>query len=305
MSTIKELEKKLLVMSKTPELFDAEIRAIKSEIVSLQSGPKTRTAWETVQLARHKDRPTFKDYAFGMFTDFIELHGDRRFSDDLAICGGFARLDGEPVMVIGHDKGKTIEEKGDRRFGCALPDGYRKAMRLMRLAEQFNVPIITLIDTQGAYPGLEGEERGQAEAIARNLVEMAQITVPIICTVVGEGGSGGALGIGVGDKVMMLSNSVYSVISPEGCAGILWRDNKFAPDAAEALKPLAESLLKLKVVDRVIPEPAGGAHADHAGTFAALKSAILEELRPLKKIVPVKLTKKRFDKFSAMGIYNE
>ncbi len=305
MTSTKELEKKLAALMKSPDLFEKEIRDLKSEIAISRGGEKSLTAWETIQVARHKDRPTFKDYVTGMFTDFIELHGDRRFSDDLAICGGFAHLGGESVMVIGHDKGKTIEEKGDRRFGCALPDGYRKAMRLMRLAERFGIPIITLIDTQGAYPGLEGEERGQAEAIARNLVEMAQISVPIICTVVGEGGSGGALGIGVGDKVMMLSNSVYSVISAEGCAGILWRDGSKAPVAAEALKPTAESLLKLKVVDRVIQEPSGGAHSDYAGTFEALREAVLSELRPLKKIAPAKLTKKRFEKFSAMGIYNE
>lgn len=305
MKTIQDLEKKLTVMAKTPDLFKSEIKELKKEIAKLQKTPSERTPWETVKLARNPNRPVLQDYLSNVFTDFVELHGDRRFSDDKAIASGFARIGNEPVMVIGHNKGKTIEENVERNFGCALPDGYRKAMRMMRLAERFNVPIVTFIDTQGAFPGLEAEERGQAEAIARNLVEMAQITVPIICIVVGEGGSGGALGIGVGDRVMMLANSVYSVISPEGCAGILWRDGAKAPLAAEALKPTAKSLVELNVVDRVIDEPAEGAHTDHEATFAAVKTAILEELKPLKKLSPAKLTKKRFEKFSAMGFYNE
>ncbi len=305
MKTIQELEKKLSVMAKTPELFKSEIKELKSEIIKQQKSPVERTPWETVKLARNPNRPVLQDYLANVFTDFVELHGDRRFSDDRAIASGFARIDGEPVMVIGHNKGKTIEENVERNFGCALPDGYRKAMRMMRLAEQFNVPIITFIDTQGAFPGLEAEERGQAEAIARNLVEMAQITVPIICIVAGEGGSGGALGIGVGDRVMMLSNSVYSVISPEGCAGILWRDGTKAPIAAEALKPTAKSLVELNVVDRVIAEPFHGAHTDYEATFEAVKNAIIEELKPLKKLTPSKLIKKRFEKFSNMGFYNE
>ena len=208
-------------------------------------------------------------------------------------------------MIVGHNKGKNIEENIERNFGCALPDGYRKALRMMELAERFNVPIITFIDTQGAFPGLEAEERGQAEAIARNLVEMAHIKVPIICVVVGEGGSGGALGIGVGDRILMMSNAVYSVISPEGCAGILWRDGTKAPLAAAALKPTAPSLKELNVIDRIIEEPLEGAHTDYEATFAAVKKAILEELKPLKKLPKAKLTKKRFEKFSNMGIYNE
>lgn len=305
MATIKELEKKLAVMNKTPDLFKSEIAELKEEIAKKKKGVESKTAMDCVRIARDLGRPTFKDYAENMCDDFIEFHGDRRFSDDLAICGGFARIDGEPVMIIGHDKGKTPEERGDRRAGCPLPDGYRKAARLMRIAERFNVPIVTLIDTSGAYPALEAEERGQAEAIARNLVEMAEITVPIICIVTGEGGSGGALGIGVGDTIMMLANAVYSVISPEGCAGILWRDGSKAPLAAEQLKPTAPTLLKLNVVDRVIEEPGEGAHTDHEATYANMKAAILEELKPLKKIAPSKLTKKRFEKFSNMGMYNE
>lgn len=300
-----ELEKKLALMSNSPELFKKEIEKIKKELKDFDKIPQQRTAWETVKLARNPLRPVLQDYLSGIFTDFIELHGDRRFSDDKAIAAGFARIENEPVMIIGHNKGKNIEENIERNFGCALPDGYRKALRMMELAERFNVPIITFIDTQGAFPGLEAEERGQAEAIARNLVEMARIKVPIICIVVGEGGSGGALGIGVGDKILMLSNAVYSVISPEGCAGILWRDGTKAPLAAEALKPTAASLKKLKVIDRIIEEPVEGAHTDYEATFAAVKKAILEEIKPLKKMPKAKLTKKRFEKFSHMGIYNE
>ena len=305
MNNLVELEKKLAVMSNTPELFIKEINRLKKEIAELQEKPVHRTAWETVKLARNPKRPILQDYLANIFTDFIEFHGDRRFSDDKAITSGFARIGNESVMVIGHNKGKTIEENIERNFGCALPDGYRKALRMMQLAERFNIPIITFIDTQGAFPGLEAEERGQAEAIARNLVEMAHIKVPIICIIVGEGGSGGALGIGVGDKIMMLSNAVYSVISPEGCAGILWRDGTKAPLAAAALKPTAASLLKLNVIDRIIEEPLEGAHTDHESTFAAVKKAILEELKPLKRIPKPRLTKRRFEKFSKMGIYNE
>ncbi len=305
MTNLVELEKKLAVMSNSPELFKKEMNRIKKEIAEIQDKPAHRTDWETVKLARNPERPVLQDYLANIFTGFIEFHGDRRFSDDKAISSGFARIDDEPVMVIGHNKGKTIEENIERNFGCALPDGYRKALRMMRLAERFNVPIITFIDTQGAFPGLEAEERGQAEAIARNLVEMAHIKVPIICVVVGEGGSGGALGIGVGDKILMLSNAVYSVISPEGCAGILWRDGTKAPLAAAALKPTAKSLQRLNVIDRIIDEPTAGAHTDYDFTFTAVKKAILEELKPLKKIPKTKLVKRRFEKFSRIGIYNE
>lgn len=305
MSNRMELEQKLALMSNSPELFKREITKIKRELTELENHPQERTPWETVKLARNPGRPVLQDYLTGVFTDFMEFHGDRRFSDDRAIASGFARIDGEPVMVIGHNKGKTIEENIERNFGCALPDGYRKALRMMQLAERFNVPIITFIDTQGAFPGLEAEERGQAEAIARNLVEMARIQVPIICVVVGEGGSGGALGIGVGDRILMLSNAVYSVISPEGCAGILWRDGTKAPLAAENLKPTAPSLMELQVIDRIIDEPAEGAHTDYYATFAAVRKALLEELKGLRKVPANKLTKRRFEKFSKMGIYNE
>jgi acetyl-CoA carboxylase carboxyl transferase subunit alpha len=261
--------------------------------------------WQTIKIARNPDRPVFRDYIEHIFTDFTELHGDRRFSDDTALSGGFARIGGQPVMVVGHNKGKNIEENVDRNFGSAKPDGYRKAMRLMQLAERFNVPVISLIDTQGAFPGLEAEERGQAEAIARNLVDMAKLTVPIVVIVTGEGGSGGALGIGVGDRVMMLANSAYSVISPEGCASILWRDGTKAPIAAEALKLTAPYLIEFGVVDRVIDEPIGGAHTNYELTMKSVKAAILEELKSLKKLSPKKLTEKRFEKFSNMGIFNK
>jgi acetyl-CoA carboxylase carboxyl transferase subunit alpha len=300
-----ELEQKLALMSNSPELFKKEIIRIKKELAGLKEVPLERTAWETVKLARNASRPVLQDYLANIFTDFVELHGDRRFSDDKAISAGFARIGKEAVMVIGHNKGKNIEENIERNFGCALPDGYRKALRMMQLAERFNVPIITFIDTQGAFPGLEAEERGQAEAIARNLVEMAHIKVPIICIIVGEGGSGGALGIGVGDRILMLSNAVYSVISPEGCAGILWRDGSKAPMAAAALKPTAPSLLELKVIDRIIEEPVEGAHTDYEATFSSVEKVILEELKALKRLPKAKLTKRRFEKFSNMGIFEE
>lgn len=263
------------------------------------------TSWEATLIARDPYRPYFSDYATGVFTDFIELNGDRRFSNDKAISGGFARLDGKPVMLIGHNKGGVdVHLKAEHRFGLPVPDGYRKALRLMRLAEKFNTPVITLIDTSGAYPGIEGEERGQAEAIAGNLVEMAQLQVSIVCIVVGEGGSGGALGIGVGDCVMMLENAVYSVISPEGCAGILWRDGTKAELAANALKITANDLLNFGIIDKIIKEPVGYAQKNHQKTFENVKTALLEELDALQKLTPQKRIHKRIEKFSKMGVYN-
>jgi acetyl-CoA carboxylase carboxyl transferase subunit alpha len=240
-----------------------------------------------------------------IFADFIELHGDRRFSDDHAMVGGFAKLGKQSVMIIGHDKGKSLEDKERCTFGMARPDGYRKALRLMKLAERFNIPIITFIDTQGAYPGRDAEERGQAEAIARNLTEMAQIAVPIISVVTGEGGSGGAIGIGVGDVILMLSYSIYSVISPEGCAAILWRDASFSPDAAEALKLTAPSLKELDVIDDIIEEPAGGAHNDPEAIAVALKKALQKHVNRLKKYSASKLIHKRFEKYSKIGQFNK
>src|SRR5690348_6182513 len=240
-----------------------EVASLETKLAELRADIyKQLTPMQRVQVARHPKRPSTLDYLRTVFTDFVELHGDRLFRDDPAIVGGWARLDGMSVMVIGHQKGRDTKENLHRNFGMAHPEGYRKALRLMHLAEQFRAPVITLVDTPGAYPGLGAEERGQAEAIARNLVEMATLRTPILTAVIGEGGSGGALAVGLADRVMMLENSVYSVISPEGCAAILWKDASQRERAAEELKITAEDLLTLAVIDEIIPEPAGGAHAD-------------------------------------------
>ena len=259
------------------------------------------SAWETVQLAREKDRPTVRDYIELACADFVELHGDRLFGDDPALIGGFATIAGVKVMLIGHLKGRTVEENLKANFGMANPEGYRKAMRLMRLAEFFHLPVVSFVDTPGAYPGLEAEARGQAEAIARNLCVMARLKTPFVAVVTGEGGSGGAIGVAVGDRVMMLQNAVYSVISPEGCASILWRDGHKAAEAAEALKLTSDSLLALGVVDGVIPEPPGGAHTDKAATAANVRDAVAAALRELLKIPLDELVAKRFDKLMAIG----
>jgi acetyl-CoA carboxylase carboxyl transferase subunit alpha len=263
------------------------------------------TAWQTVQIARHPKRPVLLDYISLVFSDFVELHGDRSFGDDQALIGGFATIGKRRVMLIGHNKGKNVDENIKRNFGQAKPEGYRKALRLMRLAEKYNLPVLCFIDTQGAYPGIEGEERGQPEAIATNLTEMARLEVPIIALVTGEGGSGGALAIGVGDSVLMLSHSVYSVISPEGCASILWRDASFSPQAAEALKPTAQSLLALKVIDEIIPEPLGGAHRNYEQTSQEIKRVLLKHLKRLSAFSTSKLLKLRFEKYSAMGLFSD
>ncbi|ERP31171.1 acetyl-CoA carboxylase carboxyltransferase subunit alpha [Chitinivibrio alkaliphilus] len=263
------------------------------------------TAWDIVQVSRNPKRPNFHEYATEVFTDFLELKGDRVFSDDQAIAGGFARLQGKPVMLIGHNKGRTITENVERNFGSAYPDGYRKALRLMKLADKFNVPIITLIDTAGAYPGVEAEERGQAEAIARNLVEMMELRVPVISVVTGEGGSGGALGIGVGNRVLMLSKATYSVISPEGCAGILWRDGAYADTAAEALCLTAPHLLKFKVIDAIIDEPLMGAHTDPQQTMKNVGETLVRELDALSGKDGETLKKERIERFSQIGFFKE
>ena len=259
------------------------------------------TPWETVQLARNAGRPTIRDAIANTCDDFVELHGDRFFGDDQALIGGLATIGGLRVMLIGHQKGKTVEENIAANFGMASPEGYRKAMRLMKLAERFGLPVVSLIDTPGAYPGLDAEARGQAEAIAKNLVVMATLRTPFVVIVTGEGGSGGALGIAVGDRVLMLENAVYSVISPEGCASILWRDGKKAPEAAAALKITSDELLKLGIVDAIVPEPPGGAHTDPQATLASVKSAIIGALAPLLKIPVETLVAQRYDKFAAMG----
>lgn len=259
------------------------------------------TAWQSVQVARHPDRPLIRDFIASLCAEFIELHGDRCFGDDNAIIGGFARIEKHKVLLIGHQKGKTVEENISRNFGMARPEGYRKALRLMKLAEKYRVPVISFIDTPGAYPGADAEERGQAEAIARNLAEMAILATPIIVVITGEGGSGGAIGIGAGDVLLMLSNAVYSVISPEGCASILWRDDSKAPEAAEALKITAKSLLKLGVIDEIIPEPPGGAHRDYDGTMKAVKKSLLKHLDRLHGTSAKKLLARRFEKYSKIG----
>ena len=309
-ASIVDLEKKLNELKKEATkhggIFKKEIGDIELQLEAQKDAHYDNLSpWDRVQIARDKNRPVLVDYLHTVFTDFTELHGDRRFSDDQALVGGFAKLNGKSVMVIGHNKGKNLEENIERRFGLPFPDGYRKALRLMELAQRFNTPIITFIDTQGAYPGLEGEERGQAEAIARNLVEMFNITVPIVCVVLGEGGSGGALGIGVGDRTLMLSNAWYSVISPEGCAAILWRDGAKAPEAAAALKVTAPSLVELKIVDRILEEPNGGAHLDYENMISVVKSALIEEVAELSKLSATKLRKLRHEKYAKIGMFNE
>ncbi|AHG90192.1 Acetyl-coenzyme A carboxylase carboxyl transferase subunit alpha [Gemmatirosa kalamazoonensis] len=262
------------------------------------------TPLQRVQVARSARRPFTLDYVRLCFTDWIELHGDRAFRDDAAIVGGFARLDGETVMVIGQQRGRDTKENLRRNFGMPHPEGYRKALRLMKLAEKFQVPVLTFIDTPGAWAGLGAEERGQSEAIARNLIEMARLQVPIIATVIGEGGSGGALALGVADRVLMLENSVYSVITVEGCAAILWKDGK-SPEmrekAASALRITAPDLYELRVIDEIVPEPPGGAHADHETTAKALKDALCKHVDELRRVKPDKLVRRRREKYLKMG----
>ncbi len=257
--------------------------------------------WQRVQVARQSGRPLIRDFISGLCSEFFELHGDRVAHDDPGIIGGFATIDRHRVMLIGHQKGRNVEENIQANFGMANPDGYRKALRLMKLAERYRRPIVSFIDTPGAYPGLEAEARGQAEAIARNLAEMSAIETPILIVVTGEGGSGGALGIGVGDVILMLSNAVYSVISPEGCAAILWRDESKAPEAAEALKLTADSLLNLGVIDEIIPEPSGGAHRAPAETVARVKQVVVRHLDALVRVASAKLVERRYEKFARIG----
>ncbi len=258
---------------------------------------------QVAQVARHPQRPYTLDYIKHIFTDFKELHGDRAFADDYAIVAGLARLDDQPVMVIGQEKGRDTKEKIQRNFGMPRPEGYRKALRLMKMAERFGLPILTFIDTPGAYPGIDAEERGQSEAIARNLIEMAELKVPVICTVIGEGGSGGALAIGVGDVTMMMQYGTYSVISPEGCASILWKDAANAADAAEALGITAPRLKELGLIDKIIPEPLGGAHRNPEAAATALKSALLEELNRLSELAMEELLDSRYNRYMQYGNY--
>lgn len=265
----------------------------------------TITPWQQCQLARHPDRPYTMAYFHSIFTEFTELHGDRRFSDDPAIVAGLARFDGDPVVVVGHQKGRDTAEKLRRNFGMPRPEGYRKAIRIMELAARFRRPIISFIDTPGAYPGLDAEERGQAEAIANNLVEMAGFPVPIIVVVTGEGGSGGALALGIGDRVLMLQHAIYSVISPEGCAAILWKDQARAEDAARALRLTAQDLKRFGIIDEILPEPAGGAHMDPGKMADTVAAAIRRHLKQLRKLKPDALVSRRYKKFRAMGVFSD
>ena len=286
---------------------------ISEEIARLQKKSQTLTkdiyaklnAWQIAQVARHPQRPYTLDYIQALFTGFEELHGDRAFADDAAIIGGMARFNDHPVMVIGHQKGRDTKDKIYRNFGMPRPEGYRKAMRLMKLAEKFGMPVFTFIDTPGAYPGVGAEERGQSEAIGRNLYLMADLRVPIICTVIGEGGSGGALAIAVGDALLMLQYSTYSVISPEGCASILWKSAERAADAAETLGITANRLKTIGLIDRIVPEPLGGAHRDHDGMMQNLKKALLETWRPLQNKPVTALLEARFERLMGYGKFKE
>ncbi|MDD2890807.1 MAG: acetyl-CoA carboxylase carboxyltransferase subunit alpha [bacterium] len=281
-----------------------DIKKLEDEInTSSQKIYSNLTSWQRVQLARHPNRPYTSDYIKLMFSEFFELHGDGCFRDDPAIIAGMGKIDNKPVVLIGHEKGRSTKERMYRNFGMANPEGYRKAMRVMKLGEKFKRPVISLIDTAGAYPGIGAEERGQAQAIAYNLREMSALKVPIIAIVTGEGGSGGALGIAVADVVLMQEYAFYSVISPEGCASILWRDANKSAEAAKALRITAKDLLELGVIDEIVPEPTGGAHCNPEETAKTLKRTILEKLEPLLSTPPEILVKNRVKKFKAMGIY--
>ena len=261
--------------------------------------------WQVAQVARHPQRPFTLDYIQGLFTQFEELHGDRAFSDDSSIVGGLARFNGTACMVLGHQKGRDTKEKIARNFGMPKPEGYRKALRLMKLAEKFGLPVFTFVDTPGAYPGIDAEERGQSEAIGRNLFEMARLRVPVIVTIIGEGGSGGALAIAVGDVIVMMQYAIYSVISPEGCASILWRSAEMAPDAAEALGITANRLKTLGLVDKIVPEPLGGAHRDAPAALQALKKVLAETLKQLQEKKPKQLVEERLERLMAYGKFKE
>ncbi len=266
---------------------------------------RSLNGWQRVQISRHPERPYTLDYIEHCFSGFIEQHGDRNVKDDKAIVGGFAHIGGHTVMVIGHQKGRNTKQRQFRNFGMANPEGYRKALRLMKLAEKFNKPVITLIDTPGASPGLEAEERGQGEAIAKNLLEMSVLKVPVICVVIGEGASGGALGIGIGDRVLMLENAWYSVISPENCSTILWRSWDHKEKAADALKLTASNMLENKLIDGIVPEPLGGAHQNTQEMYRIFKEHIIKEIEALKQADPLKLVESRIDKFGNMGAFEE
>lgn len=305
---IYELESKLDEMKKFSDNLDIEKDVVRLEEKVMQLKKelyRDLSRWQRVQLARHPDRPFTLDYIYGMTESFVELHGDRSFKDDKAVVGGLAQIGQHKVVILGQQKGRDTKSNVYRNFGMMNPEGYRKALRLFKLAEKFNRPVITLIDTPGAFPGLEAEERGQAEAIARNLFEMSKLKVPIIVVIIGEGASGGALGIGVGDRILMLENCWYSVISPESCSSILWRSWEYKETAAEALKLTAPDLLEQGIIDRIIKEPLGGAHKNHKEVTDTLKAALIEELDELIKIKPEKLVDNRIEKFGKMGVFTE
>jgi acetyl-CoA carboxylase carboxyl transferase subunit alpha len=281
------------------ELLEHQVEELRSDIY------RNLTRWQRVQIARHPDRPYSLDYVTQSFDDFIELHGDRAFRDDPAIVGGMARINGRSVMVVGHQKGRDTKTNLHRNFGMPNPEGYRKAYRLFALAEKFSMPVVCLLDTPGAYPGLEAEERGQAEAIARNLLQMAALRVPIVIVVIGEGASGGALGIGIGDRILMLENAWYSVIAPESCSSILWRSWEYKEQAAEALKLTAPDLIQHGVIDRIVPEPVGGAHRNPELMFQTLRNHVSEEIDQLMGLPVDELVRRRREKFYAMGVWTE
>jgi acetyl-CoA carboxylase carboxyl transferase subunit alpha len=303
-----ELEQKIEEMRKMSDSLDisAEINKLEGKINELRKNIfENLTPWQIVQLARHPERPYTLDYIYLMTENFIELHGDRQYRDDKAVVGGFATIGDYSAMVIGQQKGRDTKSNLYRNFGMMNPDGYRKALRLMKLAEKFDKPVITFLDTPGAFPGIEAEERGQAEAIARNILEMSRLKVPIIIVIIGEGASGGALGIGVGDRVLMLKYCWYSVISPESCSSILWRSWDFKEQAADALKLTAPDLLKIGIIDRIVDEPFGGAHRNHEEAAKILKKAIIEELDLMSKVKKEKLLDNRIKKFQEMGFWKE
>lgn len=305
-----ELENKLNQMkeiaAKNGKSLDKEALSLEDKIIELKKDIFSNlTRWQKVQLSRHQNRPYFLDYIYKITTEFIELHGDRVAKDDKAMVGGIGEIDGKSYMLIGQQKGRTTKERQFRNFGMSNPDGYRKALRLMKMAEKFNIPIVTLIDTPGAYPGLEAEERGQAEAIARNIQEMATLKVPVICIVIGEGASGGALGIGVGDRVYMMEYTWYSVISPESCSSILWRSWDYKEQAAEALKLTSKDLKKMGIIDGIVKEPLGGAHNDIDLAAKRLKKVIINDISELEKLNSDKRIKMRIDKFSGMGVIDD
>lgn len=307
---IAELEAKLNDMKQLAKDSDTDvqtaIKALEKKILELKKETfENLTGWQRVQLSRHPERPYTLDYIYEITTDFIELHGDRTVADDKAMVGGFGTIDGRTFMLIGQQKGRNTKQRQMRNFGMANPEGYRKALRLMKLAEKFNKPIVTFIDTPGAYPGLEAEERGQGEAIARNLKEMFMLTVPVICIVIGEGASGGALGIAIGDRVLMLENTWYSVISPESCSSILWRSWDYKEQAAEVLKLTARDMLEQKLIDGIVKEPLGGAHTDVKWMANEVKKVILEHTETLLQLTPDQRIQQRINKFCSMGVVKE